>query len=105
MAQCPLSADCFAITCRAVVEGFFAKLIRRRLKYGVFKSVDDLKATIDRFIAEHNKTEAKPFIWKANPDEDMAAQKLGVSNVGINPLGPIFWRAQTGPGVWFPVAR
>lgn len=43
------------------VEGFFAKLTRRRLKYGVFHSLVDLQAAINRFIAEHNETEAKPF--------------------------------------------
>ena len=36
------------------VEGFFAKLTRRRLKHGVFHSVVDLQASINRFIAEHN---------------------------------------------------
>jgi transposase len=50
------------------VEGFFAKLTRRRLKYGVFHSVVDLQAAINRFIAEHNTTEAKPFVWRAMPD-------------------------------------
>jgi hypothetical protein len=59
------------------VEGFFAKLTRRRLKHGVFKSVNDLKAAIDRFIAEHNETEAKPFIWKASPDKIIAARNRG----------------------------
>ena len=59
------------------VEGFFAKLTRRRLKHGVFKSVDDLKQAIDRFIAEHNKTEAKPFIWKSDPDKIIAARNRG----------------------------
>jgi transposase len=34
------------------VEGIFAKLARRRLKRGVFRSVDDLKAAIDRFVTE-----------------------------------------------------
>jgi len=34
------------------VEGFFAKLTKRRLKRGIFRSVDDLKAAIDRFVAE-----------------------------------------------------
>ena len=33
------------------VEGFFAKLSRRRLKLGVFRSVADLQAAIDRFVA------------------------------------------------------
>jgi len=36
------------------VEGFFAKLARRRLKRGVFRSVVDLQATINRFVAETN---------------------------------------------------
>jgi transposase len=59
------------------VEGFFAKLTRRRLKHGVFHSVIDLQAAINRFIAEHNDTEAKPFIWRANPDEIIAARNRG----------------------------
>ena len=36
------------------VEGFFAKLTRRRLKRGVFRSVVDLQAAINRFVAETN---------------------------------------------------
>jgi len=59
------------------VEGFFATLTRRRLKYGVFKSVDELKTAIDRFIAKHNKTEAKAFVWKADPDKIIAARNRG----------------------------
>lgn len=59
------------------VEGFFAKLTRRRLKHGVFHSVIDLQAAINRFIAEHNTTEAKPFVWRANPDDIIAARNRG----------------------------
>lgn len=59
------------------VEGFFAKLTRRRLKHGVFHSVVDLQAAINRFIAEHNTEEAKAFIWKADPDEIIAARNRG----------------------------
>ncbi len=59
------------------VEGFFAKLTRRRLKHGVFHSVVDLQSAINRFIDEHNRTEAKPFIWKANPDDIIAARNRG----------------------------
>ncbi|GGB54841.1 hypothetical protein GCM10011505_39810 [Tistrella bauzanensis] len=36
------------------VEGFFAKLTRRRLKHGVFCSVVDLQAAINRFVSEYN---------------------------------------------------
>ncbi len=59
------------------VEGFFAKLTRRRLKHGVFHSVVDLQAAINRFIAEHNATEAKPFVWSADPDDIIAARNRG----------------------------
>ncbi len=59
------------------VEGFFAKLTRRRLKHGVFHSVVDLQAAINRFIAEHNSGEAKPFTWRADPNEIIAARNRG----------------------------
>ena len=58
------------------VEGFFAKLTRRRLKHGVFCSVTDLQAAINRFVAEHNE-EPKPFVWKKDPDDIIAAVKRG----------------------------
>ena len=59
------------------VEGFFAKLTRRRLKYGVFHSLVDLQAAINRFIAEHNKTEASPFTWTADPNKIIQARNRG----------------------------
>ncbi len=59
------------------VEGFFAKLTRRRLKHGAFYSVVDLQAAINRFIAEHNQTDAKPFVWRADPDKIIAARNRG----------------------------
>jgi transposase len=58
------------------VEGFFAKLTRRRLKHGVFHSLVDLQAAINRFIAEHNR-QPKPFIWKADPGKIIAARNRG----------------------------
>ena len=58
------------------VEGFFARLAKRRLKRGVFYSVVDLQAAINRFIAEYN-VEPKPFKWTARPDRIIAAVKRG----------------------------
>ena len=58
------------------VEGFFAKLTRRRLKHGVFRSVVDLQAAINRFVVEHNES-PKPFIWRADPDAIIAARNRG----------------------------
>jgi len=59
------------------VEGFFAKLTRRRLKHGVFQSLVSLQEAINAFIEEHNKSEAKPFTWRADPDEIIAARNRG----------------------------
>lgn len=58
------------------VEGFFAKLAKRRLKRGVFISVVELQAAINRFVVEHN-AKPKPFKWSANPDDIIAAVKRG----------------------------
>jgi transposase len=49
------------------VEGFFAKLTKRRLKLGVFKSIGDLQTAIKRFIAENNQ-QPKPFTWTKKPN-------------------------------------
>lgn len=58
------------------VEGFFAKLAKRRLKRGVFRSIVDLQAAINRFVAEHNQQPA-PFVWTADPDKIIATVKRG----------------------------
>ena len=58
------------------VEGFFAKLTSRRLKRGVFRSLSDLQAAINRFLAETN-ADPKPFVWTADPDKVLAAVKRG----------------------------
>src|ERR671919_487579 len=44
------------------VETFFSTLTRRRLKRGVFRSIVDLQAAINRYIAAHN-ADPKPFTW------------------------------------------
>jgi len=58
------------------VEGFFAKLAKRRLKRGVFRSIVDLQASINRFLAETNDN-PKPFTWIADPDKIIAAVRRG----------------------------
>jgi hypothetical protein len=50
-------------------------LTLRRLKRGVFRSVDDLKATINRFIADTN-ADPKSLVWTADPAV-LAAVKRG----------------------------
>ena len=63
----PTSASCLN-----AVEGFFAKLLKR----GVFRSVDDLKAAIDRFVAETN-VDPTHFDLTAKPARVLAAVKRG----------------------------
>jgi transposase len=58
------------------VEGFFAKLTRRRLKRGVFRSVVDLQVAINHFLVETN-ADPKPFVWTADPKRVLAAVKRG----------------------------
>jgi hypothetical protein len=55
------------------VEGFFAKLTRRRLKRGVFRSVVDLQVAINHFVTETN-ADPKPFVWTADPKRVLACQ-------------------------------
>jgi transposase len=58
------------------VEGFFAKLTKRRLKRGVLCSVVELQAAINRFLAETN-ADPRPFRWKKDPHKILAAVKRG----------------------------
>jgi len=65
-----------------VVEGLFAKLTNRRLKRGVFHSIVDLQAAINRFLKETND-HPKPFVWTADPDEIIAAVKRGYQTLDL----------------------
>lgn len=54
----------------------FAKLTKRRLKRGVFRSIVELQAAINRFLAETN-ADPRPFRWTKDPDTIIAAVKRG----------------------------
>ena len=58
------------------VEGFFAKLTSRRLKRGVFHSLVDLQAAINRYLAEHNQN-PKPLRLDRRPRRHIASAKRG----------------------------
>ena len=44
------------------VENFFSKMTRQRIRRGVFRSIADLQAAINRYLKEHND-DPKPFVW------------------------------------------
>jgi len=58
------------------VEGFFARLTKRRLKRGVFHSLVSLQEAINRFVTEAN-TAPKPFHWTKDPQTIIAAVRRG----------------------------
>jgi transposase len=58
------------------IEGFFAKLTKQRLKRGVFRSIEELKAAIHRFLADTNQN-PNPFTWTKDPNKIIAAVKRG----------------------------
>lgn len=49
------------------VETFFSALTRRRLRRGVFHSIADLQAAINRYVEDHNQA-PKPFVWTKDAD-------------------------------------
>ena len=67
------------------VEGFFAKLTRRRLQRGVFHSLVDLQAAINRYLAEHNQSpQAVRLDRRARGDPGQSQTRA--SNVRDDPL-------------------
>src|SRR5881394_713493 len=45
-----------------MVERFFAKITRKRIRRGVFKSVDEMKQAIMDYLNHHNGS-PKPYVW------------------------------------------
>jgi transposase len=62
------------------IETFSAKLTKRRLKRGIFRSVPELKIAIHAFIAETND-DPKPFVWTAEPHRIIAAVNRGLQKL------------------------
>jgi hypothetical protein len=50
-----------------LVERLFAELTNRRLRRGIFRSIADLQAAINRYLREHNRA-PKPFVWTKSAD-------------------------------------
>ena len=53
------------------VENFFSKRTRQRIRRGVFRSIADLQAAINAYLAEHN-ARSKPFVWTKSADAILA---------------------------------
>ena len=51
-----------------LVERWFGEITRKRIRRGVFQSVDQLVQAIEEYIA-HNNDHPKPFVWTKKVDE------------------------------------
>lgn len=49
------------------IERFFAEITEKRIRRGVFKSVEALEQAITEYLAQHN-ADPKPFTWVADAD-------------------------------------
>ena len=54
-----------------MVERFFRDLTPRRLRRGIFPSVEALVAAIEEYLCQHNQS-PKPFIWTAQANDILA---------------------------------
>ena len=54
-----------------MVERFFRDLTVNRLRRGVFHSVPELVAALEKYMAQHNRA-PKPFIWTAKANDILA---------------------------------
>ncbi len=59
-----------------MVERFFRDLTDKRIRRGVFRSVSELNAAINDYLAVHNQ-HPKPFIWTAKASDILEKVKRG----------------------------
>ena len=79
----PLHADLSFLAQR--VEGFFATLTKRRLKHGVFRSVVDLQAAINRLL-EGQKRQFETLPMGRRCRQNHRRRQTPASSVGFDPL-------------------
>ena len=64
-----------------VIERFFRDLTDKRIRRGVFTSVDELKKAIFDYIEHHNQR-PMPFVWTAQADKIL--EKVGRARLALN---------------------
>ena len=70
------------------VENFFSKMTRQRIRRGVFRSIVDLQAAINAYLAEHN-AHPKPFVWTQSANAILAKlDRVPVLSVCVRALAP-----------------
>ena len=69
-----------------MVERFFAEITRKRIRRGVFKSVDELEQAIMDYLDNHNG-HPKPYIWTKTATEIFSKVARAKQDVEITTLG------------------
>ena len=64
-----------------LIERFFRDLSQRRLRRGIFRSVDELIHAILAYLDHHND-EPRTFVWRAQPDQILA--KVARARTALN---------------------
>jgi transposase len=67
-----------------LVERFFAEITDKRIRRGVFKSVEELEAAIDDYLAKHNAS-PKPFVWTKTADAILT--KTAAARIALEAIG------------------
>ena len=77
------------------VEGFFARLTRRRLKRGTFHSLVSLQQAINRFIEHHNQepspSSGKPIPKTSSPPPSVGIKRYRQSTSRLRNAWPVIW--------------
>ena len=71
-----------------LLERWFAQLSGKRIRRGVFRSVPELTAAIEEYLAVHN-ADPKPFVWTAGADKIIAAVRRGRAALAQAESSPI----------------
>ncbi len=66
-----------------LIERWFRELTGKRIRRGVFKSVQELVHSIMNYI-EHHNANPRPFTWTAKSDDILA--KIGRANASLNKM-------------------
>ncbi|MGZ4990648.1 MAG: IS630 family transposase [Methylobacter sp.] len=64
-----------------LVERFFRDITEEQIRRGVFRSVDELKATIMQYL-EHRNANPKPYQWTAKPEAILAKVSKAKETLG-----------------------
>ena len=61
-------------------QRFFAEITSRHIRRGSYSCVNDLKAAIFDYLAQHNE-KPKPFTWTKSPEDILARERRALNKL------------------------